>query len=243
MARPPFPDAVYRLKADEPFNFDCHPGVPCFTECCRMLELALTPYDVLRLRLGTGLSSQQLHDEYIIEERGEHDMFPKYYLTMVDDGRASCAFVDKKGCKVYEHRPGACRAYPLGRAAVRTRSGELNQHFVLMKENHCKGFAEPKEETPFRYSEEQDLIVYNRYNDALATLIQHEKIRQGLFMPTDHQLQNYFLALYNIDVFRAELQSGKLNTDQYPSEVLKDDEKLLLFAIEWLTTQFFPDSE
>jgi Fe-S-cluster containining protein len=208
-----------------------------------MLELALTPYDVLRLRLGTGLSSQQLHDEYIIEERGELDMFPKYYLTMIDDGRASCAFVGKEGCKVYEHRPGACRAYPLGRAAVRTRSGELNQHFVLMKENHCKGFAEAKEQTPLRYAEEQNLSAYNRYNDALATLIQHENIRQGKFMPSDHQLRLYFLALYNIDLFRSELQNGKLDIDTYPAEILEDDEKLLLFAIEWLKGQFFPGSE
>jgi Fe-S-cluster containining protein len=243
MARPPFPEAVYRLKPDEQFNFDCHPGVPCFTECCRMLELALTPYDVLRLRLGTGLSSQQLHDQYIIEERGEHDMFPKYYLTMIDDGRASCAFVDKDGCKVYEHRPGACRAYPLGRAAVRTRSGQLNQHFVLMKENHCKGFAEPKEQTPLRYTEEQKLSSYNHYNDALANLIQHEKIRQGQFMPTDHQLHLYFLALYNIDAFRDEMMNGKLAIENYTAEILADDEKLLLFAIEWLIDQFFPDSE
>ena len=85
MIRSQFPEAVYRLKPDEEFTFDCHPGVSCFTECCRMLELSLTPYDVLRLRKGTGLTSQELHDRFIIEERGDQDMFPKYYLTMIDD--------------------------------------------------------------------------------------------------------------------------------------------------------------
>lgn len=239
MARPQFPDAVYRLKPDEPFHFDCHPGVPCFTECCRMLELALTPYDVLRLRQGTGLSSQQLHDQYIIEERGELDMFPKYYLTMIDDGRASCAFVDTEGCQIYDNRPGACRAYPLGRAAVRTRNGELQQHFVLLKEAHCQGFAEPKEQTPLQYSESQGLTEFNRYNDAVATLIQHEQIRQGNFMPSDEQLRLYTLALYNLDVFRSEVQNGKLGITGYPEPILHSDEDLLLFAIEWLKDQFF----
>lgn len=241
MTRPQFPEAVYRLKPDEPFNFACHPGVPCFTECCKMLELALTPYDVLRMRRGTGLTSQQLHDQYIIEERGEQDMFPKYYLTMIDDGQASCAFVDKeKGCLIYAHRPGACRAYPLGRAAVRTKSGELRQHFVLMKESHCKGFDEPVKQTPQQYAEEQGLITYNRYNDAIASLIQHDRIRQGRFMPSDEQLRLYTLALYNIDSFREQIKSGALGITDLPASILDDDEKLLLFGIEWLKQQFFP---
>lgn len=239
MIRSKFPEAVYRLKPDEEFSFDCHPGVPCFTECCRMLELVLTPYDVLRLRRGTGLHSQQLHDRYLIEERTEQDLFPKYYLTMIDDGRASCVFVDQQGCRVYAHRPGACRAYPLGRAAVRTRSGELQQHFVLLKENHCRGFEQDCRKTPLDYAEEQGLGDYNRYNDALASLIQHEQVRKGHFLPTEDQLQFYSLALYNIDTFRDRLVNGTLSTDIYPEEILHDDESLLLFAIEWLKTRFF----
>ncbi|WP_136808025.1 YkgJ family cysteine cluster protein [Desulfosediminicola flagellatus] len=241
MARPHFPESVYRLKPDESYCFACHPEVACFTECCRMLELALTPYDILRLRRGTGLSSQQLHDQYIIEERGEQDMFPKFYLTMVDDGRASCVFVGKDGCKIYTHRPGACRAYPLGRAAVRTRSGELKQHFVLLKENHCKGFDEPQEQTPQIYSKDQGLTEYNAYNDALAGLIQHDQIRQGKFMPNKEQLALYTLALHNLDVFREKLVSGELNVTSYPEEIVLDDEKLLLYAIDWLKIIFFPE--
>lgn len=241
MARPQFPESVYRLKPDETFSFACHPGVPCFTECCRMLELALTPYDILRLRKGTGLTSQQLHDQYIIEDRGEHDMFPKFYLTMVDDGRASCVFVGEEGCKIYSHRPGACRAYPLGRAAVRTRAGELKEHFVLLKENHCKGFDEPQQQTPLGYSDAQGLTEYNAYNDALAELIQHDLIRQGKFMPSDDQLEQFTLALFNIDLFREKLVNGKLDIASYPEEIVHDDEKLLIFAINWLKNNFFPE--
>lgn len=239
MIRSQLPEAVYRLNATQEFNFDCHPGVSCFTECCRMLELVLTPYDVLRLRRGTGLSSQELHDQYIIEERGEQDMFPKFYLTMVDDGRASCAFVGPEGCRIYAHRPGACRAYPLGRAAVRHKSGELQQHFVLLQENHCKGFGESRAQTPLGYSEEQQLTEYNLYNDALASLIQHEQIRKGLFMPTDEQLRLYTLALYNLDLFRSSIENGQLAGADCPEEVLKQDEALLLFGIDWLKQQFF----
>lgn len=243
MARPRFPEAVYRLKPDQPFTFACHPEVPCFTECCKMLELTLTPYDVLRLRRGTGLNSQELHDQYIIEDRAEDDIFPKYYLTMVDDGEASCVFVDKKtGCQVYPHRPGACRAYPLGRAAVRTRSGELKQHFVLLKEQHCKGFLETNEQTPLTYSTDQGLDEYNRMNDALASLIQHDEIRQGRFLPNDEQLRLYAMALYNIDVFRTRILDGTLGEREYPAEIVDNDEALLLFAVDWLKEQYFGTS-
>ncbi len=43
------------LEANEVFRFHCHPGISCFTDCCRQLELALTPYDVLRLKRRWGL--------------------------------------------------------------------------------------------------------------------------------------------------------------------------------------------
>ena len=48
---PPQPteQQILPTATDRPFTFACHPGVPCFTECCRELDLALTPYDVLRL--------------------------------------------------------------------------------------------------------------------------------------------------------------------------------------------------
>lgn len=207
-----------------------------------MLELALTPYDVLRLRLGTGLSSQQLHDQYIIEELEEQDMFPKYFLTMIDDGKASCAFVGPQGCRVYPHRPSACRAYPLGRAAVRARDGQLHQHFIILKEDHCKGFGEPQEQTPLEYTVDQELDKFNQFNDALASLIQHQQIREGRFIPTTEQLKLYSLALYNLDSFREKIKAGALDVGSHPETIFTDDEALLLFGIDWLKTVFFSTS-
>lgn len=238
LPRAPFPESVQRLNADEPFRFDCHPGVVCFTECCRLLELALTPYDVLRLRKGTGLNSQELLDQYIIVEHDQRDVFPRFFLTMIDDGQASCAFVAENGCTLYQHRPGACRAYPLGRAAVRNCDDTMEEHFVMVKEAHCQGFAEAKEQTTRRYMKEQGLDEYNRYNDAVATLVQHQRIRQG-FTPSEMQVRLFTLALYNIDTFREMLQQGRIPEASPPADTLEDDEKLLLYAITYITAQFF----
>lgn len=112
-----------------------------------------------------------------------------------------------------------------------------------MKEQHCKGFQESPQHTPLSYSEDQGLSEYNHYNDKLATLIQHESIRSGSFMPSNSQLELYTLALYNIDTFRTQIKGGQLNIVHYPEEILSSDEDLLLFAIEWLKEQFFPNAK
>ena len=235
------PHYVTRLDNAETFTFSCHKGVVCFTECCRMLELALTPYDVLRLRKGTGLSSSEFLDNYVIMEHEPGEPFPRFYLTMVDDGRASCVFVAKEGCRIYENRPAACRAYPLGRAAVRNDDGKVEEHFVLMKETHCRGFEEPVVQTAVQYSLQQELSTYNRFNDAVAVILQHDSIRQG-FIPSAGQVDLFVLALFNIDTFREMLLSDQLDSTSLAStdkERLKDDEELLLFSIDWLQRQIF----
>lgn len=243
MSQPPMlPRHITKLGRSETFTFSCHKNVKCFTECCRMLELALTPYDVLRLRLATGLTSGQLLDEYIIIEQDPGEPFPRLYLTMVDDGRASCVFVSPQGCTVYPHRPSACRAYPLGRAVVRCENGSMEEHFVLMQEAHCQGFAEPAPQNAVQYSTDQELVVYNRFNDAIATIVQHDLIRKGLILSAK-QIDLFILALYNIDTFREMMVDNRLDplslTDSEKNRLVRDDEKLLLFGIEWLQQQLF----
>ncbi len=236
------PPNVVRIAPSKSFTFSCHPGIKCFTECCRMLELALTPYDVLRLRRATGLSSGQLLESYIIIEQDAGEPFPRLYLTMVDDGRASCVFVAKEGCTVYAHRPSACRAYPLGRAVMRGDNGTMQEHFILMQEAHCAGFKEPVPRNAQDYSIDQELTTYNRFNDAVAMILQHDAIRRGC-IPSAKQVELFIVALYNLDTYREMLVNGRLDPlPCSPSEknVLQhDDEKLLLFAVDWLQQQLF----
>lgn len=234
------PKNVSRLEKDETFYFSCHPGVDCFTDCCRQLELALTPYDVLRLKQESKLPSNTFLKNYVIQEQEAEDVFPRFYLTMVDDGRASCVFVSQSGCTVYPGRPGACRAYPMGRAAIR-HDNVMDEFFVLLNEDHCHGFQENEEQTIERYSKGQGLQPYNSFNDKVATLLQHEKIRQGMQL-TKEQIELFVLALYDLDTFRKRLDEGELpQQDQYPShkEACKDDEQLLLFGIDWLQEVLF----
>jgi Fe-S-cluster containining protein len=235
------PKDVARLAEDKPFSFACHPEVSCFTDCCRQLELALTPYDVLRLKREIQLDSSAFVDRYVIQEQEAEDAFPRFYLTMVDDGRASCVFVADTGCGVYQGRPGACRTYPMGRAAIRQADNSLSEFFVLLREPHCNGFEEKEIQTALKYSKDQGLSDYNSYNDQVAMLLQHDKIRGGMQL-TDSQTEYFVLALYDLDRFRKLLDGETLpGQDHYSSnkERYQADEELLLFGIQWLQAILF----
>jgi Fe-S-cluster containining protein len=110
-----------RLSLEDTFEFACGPEVPCFTECCGRLELLLTPYDVLRLRKRLGISSADFLDTHTIMRWATGHGFPEIMMKMDSDNDKRCPFVTPRGCSVYEDRPGACRIYPLGRAATKHR--------------------------------------------------------------------------------------------------------------------------
>ena len=47
------------INNGDTFSFQCHSELSCFNRCCRNLNLFLYPYDVIRLKNGLGLSSDQ----------------------------------------------------------------------------------------------------------------------------------------------------------------------------------------
>lgn len=237
------PGQLHRLAPDEGFCFACHAGVPCFTECCRQLDLALSPYDVLRLKRKLGLSSETFLDRHAVVEENEESVFPQVYLAMVDDGRASCPFVGPQGCAVYEDRPGACRLYPVGRGASRRPDGHMEERFVLLQEPHCQGFLQPVSRTLASWSEDQQLQAYLKYNDLLTGIVQHPRIRNGM-LPTRKQLDTYLLALYNLDLFRALILAGEnggivVEEGFSPTAITDSDERLLDLAMTWLQRHLF----
>lgn len=233
-----FPNNVTRLCPGKKFSFGCHPGVDCFNECCRELELALTPYDILCLCKELRLRASEFIDQYVVIEQNEKGGFPSLYLGMVDDGRASCPFISEEGCSVYNSRPGACRAYPVGRGVTLDTEGRLNEIHVLLREEHCLGFAESASHSATEWFENQGLDAYNKINDAVLSLLQHEQIQAE--MPFNReQIDTIMLALYKLDEFRS-LVSSQTFQDKYrldPAEcktVLNDDLELLRFGIRWL---------
>lgn len=230
--------ATKPIKPLDSFSFSCHKGVSCFTECCRMLELALSPYDVLRLKHSTGKTSTELLNNYIIREQEPVEPFPRFYLTMVDDGRASCVFVSPDGCTVYTDRPAACRTYPLGRAVQKSADGKVFEHFIIIQEDHCRGFLEPVTQTPSAYTTDQEISPYNHFNDLVAGILQHDSIQKG-FIPSKKQVELFTLALYDLDQFRELIHDGEVVFSATKNIEIINDEQLLGMSITWLSNQLF----
>lgn len=226
------------IAIGESFAFSCTPERACFTECCRLLDLALSPYDVLRLKRALAISSGAFLDQYAVIEEGGN--FPVVYLGMVDDGRASCPFVCEEGCRVYGDRPAACRFYPIGRGASMTPEG-CRQQFVLVREPHCLGHERSTPQDIDSWQQGQELAPYIRAGDRFAGLVQHPAA-VGNFTADREQRQLYLTCLYDLDGLRRRLIDGDPSlTALAAAGVPADDETLLDAAIDWLAATLFPD--
>lgn len=226
------------------FSFACHPGLPCFTECCRDLRLVLTPYDILRLKNRLGLTSGNFLDQYTDVKAGEHNGFPAVLLKMQENERRTCPFVTATGCRLYEDRPGACRIYPIGRASSRTQGqDQAREFYFVVKETHCLGFNEPDQWTVENWGLDQGLKPYSFFNDLWTGII----TRKGSLGPAENiskKMQMFFMACYNLDQFRRFVfESTFLGRFDVPEETVKrmktDDEELLRLALQWLKFSLF----
>jgi uncharacterized protein len=234
----------FEYLEDKTFSFNCHPGLSCFTECCRDLRLALTPYDILRLKNRLGLASTDFLDQYTTIKPGEHNGFPAVLLKMEENERRTCPFVTPLGCRIYEDRPGACRIYPIGRASSRTQGQDKAREFhFVVKEEHCLGFNQTKLWTIELWSQDQGLRPYSFFNDKWTEIITH-KGSLGSAETVSQKIQMFFMACYNLDQFRRFVfESTFLRRFNIPEERINsmktDDEELLKLALQWLKFSLF----
>ena len=229
------------------FQFACHPDVPCFTQCCRDLRLILTPYDILRLKKHLAMTSQAFLKKYTRTEIQNSGFLPTVLLMMKDDEQKACPFVDREGCTVYDDRPGACRTYPLGRAASKVRGQEqANEQYFMVRENHCRGFEQERFWTVEQWLSHEGLHEYNHYNDLWVEIMtsRHPAVIKNL---DQTKIGMFFLASYNLDEFRRFiLESSFLQKFLVSNEEIIalriDDSALMLFAIKWIKFFLFGES-
>lgn len=231
------------------FRFSCHPAVPCFTDCCRDLHLILTPYDVLRSKRALSMDSTAFLERYTLQDTDPTWKIPVVRLKMEDNAARPCPFVTRQGCRIYADRPGACRAYPLGRAVraskVRSPSSGVEEEHFLVREPHCLGFEEGDRWTAEGWMRDQGLVAYNEMNDLWMEFLSRYKpgSRPELSSP---QWKMFFMACYSLDRFREFVFGTRFlslfSVSEERKEQLKgSDEALLRFAFEWLATALFGD--
>ncbi len=236
--------AVQPLTAKDKFSFACHKQVPCFTACCANLTLILTPYDIVRLKTRLGLSSEEFLKKYTRTETDKNHGYPVVYLEMNNDAKKRCPFVSPDGCMVYEDRPGACRIYPLGRAASKVREKEKSsEFFFIIREPHCLGFNEPTEWIIEDWVTNQGLDEYNRMNDFFMDIVTGRNVKR-LKSLSPSQLKMFYMSCYNLDEFKkfvfqsTFMDRFEMDPDQ-PRRIQTDDVELMKFGAQWLNFALF----
>ena len=228
------------------FKFRCHRAIECFTSCCARLNLVLTPYDILRIKHRLGISSGEFLEQYTETKMEDHTRFPKVFLKMNPGDEGRCPFVTLDGCSIYEDRPGACRIYPMGRAALKVaKDKETREKFFLVHETHCLGFEEERRWTIEEWLANEGLDPYNAMNDRWLEIMTCQK---GLGSGKDvtRKIQMFSMASYNIDKFRSFIFESRFFdlfevASEVKSQCASDDVALLEFAIEWLKFSLFQE--
>jgi len=222
---------------DGRFRFACHPGVPCFNECCRDLTLLLTPYDLLRLEQCLSLESGELLDRYTEARPDERRGLPMVYLRMDENEEKTCPYLSPRGCSVYAHRPSACRTYPLARASRSHRvHGTVLENYFVLREKHCRGFEEDRSFSAEEWIRDQGLEPYHEMNNAWMEIVTDSRLHGGLPM---RQQQMFYMASYDLDRFREFvfgsrfLQLFELGPGEADS-AKENGEELLRLALRWL---------
>jgi len=206
-----------RMKREDTFNFSCHAGLKCFNQCCADVTIALTPYDILRMKNALDLTSDQFHARYTLIPFNKEQQVPVVILKMNDDEGKTCPFVSEKGCTIYEDRPWACRMYPVGLASPADGHVEEEEFYFIMKDRPCDGLNEPKTWTISEWIENQGIGEYNEMGELFKEVSLHPKLVGGM-----------------------ELDPKKMEIDPALLEkIKKDDLELLKLAFNWLKFSLF----
>ncbi len=229
-----------QLTMESRFKFKCHKGISCFTKCCSNIDIMLTPYDVVRLKKRLGITSSEFLDKYTYTQAEGRAAFPLLYLRMSEEEGRSCQFVTPEGCSVYEDRPANCRYYPIGQGTLKKAVDEKvvdEEFFFFVKEEHCKGFAEPREWSIAEWREDQGVDRYDELNRDWKSIVLMRNVPKE---PIGEKKQAvFYLACYDTDRFRRFIFDSKFldhfEVDDSSREKLRtDDIHLMLFGFKFL---------
>lgn len=233
-----------RIQTQDRIRFDCHPGIACFTRCCKDADMYLYPYDIIRMKNRLGISSERFLEQYSIQSIRDNPYFPSVMLKMSDDEEKSCPFLSHDGCTIYKDRPFSCRSYPLERAVARI--GDDNGRKVLyfiMHHDYCLGHKEPRQWTILEWIQCQQMELYNEMNDLWVDIDSIFRSNpwgsQGIDSPG---LKMAFMACFNVDMFKKFIFESsflsRFDLSKERIETLKrSDVEVMKLGFDW--TKFF----
>ncbi len=244
----PFPTSPVMPKlydGNKTISFSCHKGIGCWNACCANIDITLTPYDVVRLKMRLGMSSGDFLRQYTVPYELEKDGIAGVKFKPVEEGTA-CQFMRPEGCSVYEDRPTACRYYPVALISMRKQDEYTDtSSYALVKEPHCKGHEVERPLTIEEYRREQGVAEYDEQSRGWRQLIL-KKMSSGptIGKPSLRSRQMYFMACYDMDLFREFVRSegfqSSFELDEDMTRLLmENDVELMQFGFRFLKQVLF----
>jgi len=236
-----------RLELDDTLKFRCHRGISCWNKCCSHADVTITPYDVIRLKQNLNMDSSTFLKEHTVPFELDAHAVPGLKLRTNEEG--ACLFMEEEGCSVYADRPTTCRYYPSGLLAMKSvTESDDERHFLMVREEHCKGHDEDQIQTIAEYRKEQAVEEYDDYNDEWYRIILKKKSTgPAIGKPSEMSLQMFFMASYDMDRFRRFVMSDSfiktydLNDEEYTS-LETDDIALMQFGFRLMKQVFFGET-
>ncbi len=221
------------LTGESRIRFACHENLPCFTQCCRDVNIYLTPYDVLRLRRALKIGSSEFINRYTHSFLAKLTHIPVVQLRM-DETTLMCPFVTPDGCRVYDDRPWACRMYPLDLDVKHPGCYRL-----IVGSSKCYGLRESKEWNVEDWLLSQGIEPYRKMEDLYQSVMPSQFTPGGKM---DAGLGKLLFLAYDLDVFKEMIQHKafrKLHDVDEESyrQAMEDDEKLLMLAFSYIKAQ------
>ena len=228
------------LKLNSVLQFDCHKNVSCFNACCRNIDIVMTPYDIVRLKQRFGLLSHEFVGTYTTPNSMDHHDMPRLKPN-TKPGTTECVFLSEEGRTVYEDRPAACRYYAFGSMGVRKKDAtQVENIYILVKEDHCRGHKEPRTLSVADYREEQGVDVYDEKNrEWHEVVLKKRSSGPSVGRPSDRSKQLFDMCSYDLDSFRTFIQTeGFLEIYDFSSDqmstLVRDEDELPKFSMHFL---------
>jgi uncharacterized protein len=220
------------LTRESEFQFACHEDLPCFTQCCRNVNIYLTPYDVLRMRRALRMGSEEFLEKHTLIYTAGASHIPVVQLAM-DERTLRCKLVSEKGCQVYADRPWACRMYPLD---VADQDGRYR---FFVTPDRCLGLREKRDLTVQQWLDEQGVGPHAEMDSAFQQMMP-PGFQPGQHMDAD--LGKLIYLAYDLDRFAGKLEDQRFRDDydiddELVARLQEDEEALLLLAFRYIRAQ------
>jgi Fe-S-cluster containining protein len=192
--------------------------VACWNACCHGADVTLTPCDILVLAKHFMMRPAKFVATYTVPaiHAGSGLPVPKLVMTSSTDpgdgpgdGKGPCVFMDEEaGCTVYGARPVTCRYYPMGLGAIKMKGHEAREEmYFLVKETHCKGHAEDREQSVTEFRKEQGVEPYDLINERWIDLLMQMASWRSMGGPMGKDVSKqtkkmFYMISTDVDAFR-----------------------------------------